>query len=645
MPPKQAKRLPSSTREGLDRRGLKREQGRGHDVAPRQRLPPLTLASLATLLLAGLTFLPRIRANPRLTASFLAAAAVLFVLQLLARLQVARSGRQLRYELNPVRVHYVQATMQACIYAYWGWYWREVYGHVPLIAGQLLFAYALDMLVSWLRRDTWVLGFGPFPIIFSTNLFMWFRDDWFFLQFLMVATGVLGKEFIKWERDGRVTHVFNPSAFSLFLFSLGLILTGSTEITWGPDIAATLGIPPHIYLEVFLVGLVVQLLFSVTLVTVSAAAALCVLNLLYTGSTGTYLFVMTNIPIAVFLGLHLLVTDPATSPRTTLGKLIFGALYGAAAFALFGLFSRIGVPTFYDKLLPVPLLNLTVRWLDRVSRALAERFSALEPAALLGPQRLNVAAVAAWIVLFATTTATGFLGRAHPGRDPGFWRRACAEGRPGACPTWVTFLELTCKHDAETCNQLGRVLSEGRVVPENPPQAAKSFASACDRGLRSGCEHLRELATAVGPDPLQRACDDGDDDACFILGELYAEGVGIPRDPPRGLGLFRRLCAKGWTRGCGRLGDSYLSGEGTQADPAKAVENFEKACAGGHAASCLAVAAVYRRGIGGFENDELARQRLQRACTLGLERACQPGERPAAATAPDPAIDIQRLGG
>jgi len=641
---KQAKNVRPSSGDERDRRALKPT---GPREAGAPRLPPLTLASLATLLLAGLTFLPRIRHEPRLTASVLAAAAVLFVLQLALRLELGRSGRRLRYEFVPMRVHYVQAAMQACIYAYWGWYWREVYDHVPLIAGQLVFAYTLDMLVTWLRRDTWTLGFGPFPIVFSTNLFMWFRDDWFFLQFLMVATGVLGKEFIKWRRDGRPTHIFNPSAFSLFLFSLALILTGRTDITWGPDIAATLGVPPRIYLEVFLVGLVVQLLFSVTLVTLSATAALIVLNLVYTSATGTYHFVMTNIPIAVFLGLHLLVTDPATSPRTTLGKLVFGAMYGAGAFALFGLFQRIGVPTFYDKLLPVPVLNLTVRWLDRLSRALAERWRALEPAAALGPQRLNAVAVAIWAVLFATSTATGFLGRAHPGRDPGFWRRACEERRPNACPTWVSFLELECEQDPDYCNTLGRILAEGRIVATDPLRAAKSFANACDRGVRAGCDDLRQLATTEGPGALKAACAERDDDACFILGEIEAEGAGVTRDPAAALELFRTLCARGWTRGCGRLGESYLSGEGTAADPARAVENFDKGCRGGHAVSCMAAAAVYRRGIGGLENDDLARQRLHRACALGLERACEPGEKPAAsAGAPlDRAVEIQRLGG
>ena len=50
----------------------------------------------------------------------------------------------------------------------------------------------------------------------SMNLFLWFRDDWFYLQFVMVAIIVFGKEFLRWKRDGHVTHIFNPSAFALF---------------------------------------------------------------------------------------------------------------------------------------------------------------------------------------------------------------------------------------------------------------------------------------------------------------------------------------------------------------------------------------------------------------------------------------------
>ena len=102
-------------------------------------------------------------------------------------------GQTLTIEVVLRPQHYLQACAQVAVFAYWGWYWREVYNAVGLIAAQLLFAYAFDILLTWSRRDTYTLGFGPFPIIFSTNLFLWFRHDWFYLQFLMVAVGFTAK--------------------------------------------------------------------------------------------------------------------------------------------------------------------------------------------------------------------------------------------------------------------------------------------------------------------------------------------------------------------------------------------------------------------------------------------------------------------
>ena len=223
-----------------------------------------------------------------------------------------------------------------------------------------VFAYAFDMLLAWARRKTYVLGFGPFPVIFSTNLFLWFRDEWFYLQFVMIAVGFMGKEFVRWNRDGRRVHIFNPSAFSLALFSLVLIATRTTDLTWGQEIASTLTLAPHIYLFLFLVGLVVMYFFSITLVAGSAAIVLFGASAVYSAAVGVPYFIDSEIPTAVFLGLHLLVTDPSTSPRTPPGKLVFGGLYGLGVFVLYALLGAVGVPTFYDKLLCVPLLNLSV---------------------------------------------------------------------------------------------------------------------------------------------------------------------------------------------------------------------------------------------------------------------------------------------
>ena len=58
-------------------------------------------------------------------------------------------------------------TSRACchlsVYAYWGYYWRPVYDFAPLLVGQLLFAYAFDMLLSWSRREQLRAGLRSVP--------------------------------------------------------------------------------------------------------------------------------------------------------------------------------------------------------------------------------------------------------------------------------------------------------------------------------------------------------------------------------------------------------------------------------------------------------------------------------------------------
>src|SRR4030095_1294529 len=122
----------------------------------------------------------------------------------------ARQGRKLTLEVVLRKQHYLQACAQGSVLVYWGWYCPQVYQSAHLILAQLLFAYAFDMLLSWSRRDAYTFGFAPFPVIFSINLFLWFKPDWFYLQFAMVAVGLAAKELIRWKKEGRLAHIFNP---------------------------------------------------------------------------------------------------------------------------------------------------------------------------------------------------------------------------------------------------------------------------------------------------------------------------------------------------------------------------------------------------------------------------------------------------
>ena len=497
---------------------------------------------LLTLGLLLLSLTPRVADNARLSIAFLGAVTELLAWQGVLFAKLSRAGASRGFQVAVRPQHYLQALVQLTVFAVWGWYWRPVYDFAGLLLAQLIFAYAFDMLLAWSRGERYVLGFGPFPIIFSTNLFLWFTDDWFYLQFLMVGAGFLGKAFVQWRREGRRTHIFNPSAFSLGLFSLALIATGTSDLTWGQEIATTLTFVPAIYLLLFGLGLIVMYFFRVTLVSGFAAAALFGLSALYGSTTGVPYFIDSEIPAAVFLGLHLLVTDPSTSPRTRTGKAIFGALYGVGVFGLFRLLEAVGVPTFYDKLLCVPLLNLSVPLIDRFVRSLRSRPS-IQRISQAPWAAANLVHMAVWTSFFAVMTATGRTDGPHRGDMLPFWEEACAEGRRGACGRLLSIEASYCADNAGwACNELGAHHAEGRVVEPDAELAMGYFARACEAQFQAGCVNLLDpsVVSRAAPRPLD-------------LRLLLREGGLNLVDMPEGE-LYERACGHGWAFACERLG-------------------------------------------------------------------------------------------
>jgi len=482
--------------------------------------------------------LPHIQNNPALLNAFLAAAGSLLVW--LAVLFLGSSRRRLSFEIQLRPQHYVQAIAHTSIFVYWSFYWPPIVDAAPLIAAQIVFAYAFDMLLCWSRRETFALGFGPFPIIYSTNLFLRFRDDWFVWQFVMIAVGLLVKEFIKWERGGRRVHIFNPSSFPLALASLLLIITGTTGITWGEGIATQLFLPPHIFLFIFLVSLPGQLKFGVTTMTLSAVLTTYAFSVAYFAYTGTYYFIDDNIPIAVFLGMNLLFTDPSTSPQTELGRIFFGILYGSTVVWLYWLLGSLGVPTFYDKLLQVPIMNLMVRAIDRAVRSPA--LSWLDPARLGSAwpkMRRNAVYTSAWIVVFGVLTFTQGLGDVHPGHHVPFWIAACGDGRRNGCATLEDIELHYCGIGSGwACNDLGVLMTEGKVKDNS--HASQAFARACGFGNEAGCANAR--AGAGTPQRSQPSIAD--------LRLVLREGKGPLPDLPD-TQLRERACAQGWQEYCG----------------------------------------------------------------------------------------------
>ena len=512
------------------------------------RLLPVWAFSLPlslTLILLGFGLFESVSRHPGLLWSFTGAGIALLVWIAVLLGSSLSTGRVLAIEFVLRKQHYVQACAQAAVLLYWAWYWPQLYESTHLIAAQLVFAYAFDMLLSWSLRDTYTAGFGPFPVVLSINLFLLFKEDWFYLQLMMVALGFAAKDLISWNKEGRRAHVFNPSSFPLAIFSLALILTDMTDVTWGREIAITQFYPPQMYLILFLVSLPGQYFFGVTTMTMTAAVTTYVFGLLYFAVTGTYYFFDSYIPIAVFLGMHLLFTDPSTAPRTELGRIIFGVGYGLSTVLLYKVLAEVGVPTFYDKLLPVPILNLSVRAIDRTARSTVLR--RLDPAALcpfLTPRRRKLVYVSVWVAVFAVMSGAQGVGDSHPGQWVPFWQQACNDDRPYACSYLAEMQSKFCNAGSGwACNEFGVLQTELYIDGPGPRESLKA---GCQLGFVHACVNGRRLNSGVNL--LVRAPPTLEDYPIVLRGSKAPITDLTPAD------LHTRACDQGWPHECGRTG-------------------------------------------------------------------------------------------
>ena len=381
-------------------------------------------------------------------------------------------------------------------------------------------------------------------MIFSINLFLWFKADWFAFQFLLIALGFAIKEFVRWNKDGRRVHIFNPSSLPLGLFSLGLIVTGTSDITWAHEIATTLNHAPQIYLAIFLVSLPGQWLFGVTTMTMSAVVTMYGFGLAYFAVTGTYYFIDAYVPIAVFLGMHLLFTDPSTSPRSELGRVIFGMLYALSVIALYAGLGVFGAPLFYDKLLAVPLMNLAIKAIDRFSLTrVARRFDpAVLARGIIGRQR-HLAYIGAWSTAFIVLSAVQGIGDSHRGRWVPFWQQACVDDRSNGCRQLGVMVSTLCRGGSGwACNEYGILLQ-----PERRPElAASAFTRACELSFSAGCTNLNMSETNP---PAQMPPTTSDYRILLREGKVH-----LPNLTP--VELYLRACTQGFMDGCQRACDS-----------------------------------------------------------------------------------------
>ena len=159
-----------------------------------------------------------------------------------------------------------------------------------------------------------------------------------------------------------------------------------------------------------------------------------------------------------------------------------------------------------------------------------------------------------------------------------------------------TRYEKACDNgDAEACTQLGVMYATGKGVALNIPRAVEFYRKACDGGSAVGCTNL---------------------------GYMYATGKGVPQDNVRAAAYYKRGCDGGNGGGCTNLGFMYENGNGVDQDNGLATDYYQKGCDGGDAIGCSNLGYMYENGRGVRQDYGRSIEYYKRGCDGGNGRGC-----------------------
>ncbi len=113
----------------------------------------------------------------------------------------------------------------------------------------------------------------------------------------------------------------------------------------------------------------------------------------------------------------------------------------------------------------------------------------------------------------------------------------------------------------------------------------------------------------------------GDPQAHTLVGRLYQEGLGVPRDLIVAAQWYRRAAELGDTEGIFAFGVMLAEGDGLQRNRAGAADLFEQAAARGHVLANYNLALLFLRGDGKAESPQRGALHLRYAAERGVAQA------------------------
>jgi TPR repeat protein len=195
-----------------------------------------------------------------------------------------------------------------------------------------------------------------------------------------------------------------------------------------------------------------------------------------------------------------------------------------------------------------------------------------------------------------------------------------------------------CHNDSSAwraCMNAAHALAHGYPKKKRLEEARDLLNKACDDGAEDACREIafQRISGEIFPVDRERGiasmtqmCDDGDPFVCARLAEELTFGAQTEADLERAYQLHNKNCYwRSNSRGCASYGQFHMRGHATTKDAATAYRHASRACNDDDAVGCPAAAEAMLRRSPDEESDETLVKTLEKLCVYGSKDvACTP---------------------
>ena len=178
---------------------------------------------------------------------------------------------------------------------------------------------------------------------------------------------------------------------------------------------------------------------------------------------------------------------------------------------------------------------------------------------------------------------------------------------------------LAKRGDTRAQEAIGRMYARGEGVPKNEAEAVRWFRRANAESKALAAYNRGDFTAAWRA--FRPLAEKGQLLAQYVVGLMYANGQGVPRDYAQAMKWHRKAADQGEAKAQFSVGLMYFKGLGTKRDYAEAFKWYRRAADQGDPTAQYNLGAMYAKGEAGTRDPVAAQMYYSLAAARGLKAA------------------------